>query len=130
MLRHVTALALVALVVILVVVVVVRCPTSPALAAAGAAEAMDLAATGRLPVRFNGRVTTWDAVARAYLLRLSGGDAYADDDGGEQRALRWMLDVGTGVERGWQAKVVPVGEPTLQALLSLPHRPSPASRAN
>ena len=42
------------------------------------AEEMDMAAFGQLPARFNGRVITYDALARNCLTRISGRDIAHD----------------------------------------------------
>lgn len=53
----------------------------------------DLDKFGQLPVRFNGRVTTYDVVAKNYLRRFGGRDVCFDADDQEQPAVRWLLDV-------------------------------------
>lgn len=47
---------------------------------------------GKLPARFNGRVGTMDAAARALLLRLSFRDTAYNDDGREYSAVEWFLN--------------------------------------
>jgi len=85
----------------------------------------DLDAFGRLPVRFNGRMTNWDAVARNYLRRICGRDTYTDPDNREQPALRWLLDAVVHGDRALRQRLIPVDDPGLIEHLGLPKTPAP-----
>jgi hypothetical protein len=53
----------------------------------------DLKQFGELPVRFNGRVTTYEVVAKNYLRYCSDGEVCYDQEGQEHPAVRWLLEV-------------------------------------
>jgi ABC-type transport system involved in cytochrome c biogenesis permease subunit len=53
----------------------------------------DLAAFGRLPVAYEGRVKPYDTVARTSLRAISGKESFVDKDDERQPAMRWLLDV-------------------------------------
>lgn len=54
---------------------------------------IDLTQFGQLPVRFNGRVTSYQVVAQNYLRRFGGRDQCYDLKDKEHPAVRWLLDV-------------------------------------
>jgi ABC-type transport system involved in cytochrome c biogenesis permease subunit len=57
--------------------------------------AMHLRAAGAIPVVDGGRVKPLDTVARAALIIISDRQTFRDEDGAEQPAIRWLLDVMT-----------------------------------
>lgn len=89
-----------------------------------AAESPDLDAFGRLPVRFNGRVTTWDAMSRAYMLHISGRDHYLDADGKRQPAVRWVLMLAAGSDESGTVRIIPVPTQRLAEQLEFEQRPA------
>src|SRR5687767_15975132 len=89
------------------------------LRAADDKPAPDLASFGKLPVRFNGRVVTWDHVARSHLLRVSGRDHLLDDDGRRLPAIVWLLDAAYANQNLARRRVFPVSHPKLLELLEL-----------
>jgi hypothetical protein len=86
----------------------------------GAASSFDLAGFGRLPVRFNGRVTDFTTFARNALLRISERPIWVDDSGREHLAVEWLLDVATGNERSRQVPIVRIDDDEVRQLLGLP----------
>lgn len=84
----------------------------------------DFAAVGRMPVRFNGRLTTWDAVAVNAMRQVSGRDDYTDLAGVRQPAVRWMLDAALQMPSMDKPQLVPIDDEKLIATLELPARPS------
>ena len=94
-------------------------------AAADRREGVDWASVGRLPARFNGRLTTWDGVARNYLKRISGREVYYDDEGREQPAIRWLMEMCAEPEDAWGSKILLVDNTKLRLLLDLPARDRP-----
>ncbi len=89
----------------------------------------DIAKFGQLPVRFNGRVTTYDLVARNYLRRFGGRDTCCDQDDKEQPAARWLLEVMATTEARDQWRIFKIENAELLKLLELkPHAEAKASR--
>jgi len=78
---------------------------------------MRTSAFGKLPVRFNGRVTTYASVAPIMLAKMSGRDFFIDADGHKQSAVRWLLDVITDSARAEEHQIVPIQNPELLAML-------------
>src|SRR5713101_124854 len=56
---------------------------------------MHLADFARLSVGHEGRVKPFDSLARQTLMDISGRQYVVDNDGNEQSALTWLLDVMT-----------------------------------
>lgn len=89
----------------------------------------DLAKFGELPVRFNGRVTTYDVVAKNYLRRFSGGEVCYDKDGKEHPAAHWLLDVMAGSQDHEQWRIFKITHPKLLERLKLkPYEGANAAR--
>ncbi len=59
---------------------------------------IDYAAFGRLPVTYEGRIKPFDTLARNCLRIISDRQTYRDEDGQQQPAIRWLLDVITDSE--------------------------------
>ncbi len=66
---------------------------------------IDYAAFGRLPVTYEGRVKPYDTLARNMLRIISDRQTYRDEDGKQQPAVRWLLDVMTDSEAASQHEV-------------------------
>lgn len=81
------------------------------------AWSMEIAAFGRLPVRFNGQVTTFEAVAPRVLTILSDRNYFVDADGKRQFAVRWLLDVIAKCDNAEKHKIVPIKNPRLLTIL-------------
>src|SRR5688500_18830308 len=84
---------------------------APLRAVADEKAAPDLASFAKLPARFNGRVVTWDHVARSHLLRVSGRDHLLDDDGRRLPAIVWLLDAAYSNQHLARRRVFPVSHP-------------------
>ena len=96
---------------------------------AGAAET-PIEQVGRWPAFFNGRLTTWDAVARIFLQRFSGRDTYVAADAQPQAAVEWLLDEAAGGERLGGHPILLIDDPQLQQLFGLEPRPAPGPLQN
>jgi hypothetical protein len=81
---------------------------------------LDAAAFGRLPVWFNGRTTTLDAVARNTLHRVSERTAWQWDDGTELSPSEWLLQLAAGDDHWRKAAVLVVDHPAITELLQVP----------
>ncbi len=89
----------------------------------------DLAKFGQLPVRFNGRVTTYEVVAKNYLRRFSGGDVCYDKEGKEYPAVRWLLDVMAEAEGRDDWRIFRISNAKLLERLKLePHEGAKSAR--
>ncbi len=66
---------------------------------------IDYTAFGRLPVTYEGRVKPFDTLARNCLRIISDRQTYRDEDGDQQPAIRWLLDVITDSEAAAEHKV-------------------------
>ncbi len=85
-----------------------------------AAKAMDQ--FGQLPLRFNGRISNYDTLARNLLRRFSGRDHWYDQQGQQQPAIGWLLDVMTQHNQPELRRVFRVHQPELLKTLNLePH---------
>jgi hypothetical protein len=84
------------------------------------AERFDVAAFGRLPIQFNGRVTDFDHYARNVLLRISGRETWVDNDGKAQPAITWLLNLICDSESVQSVPIVLVDHPALRELFGLP----------
>jgi ABC-type transport system involved in cytochrome c biogenesis permease subunit len=58
-------------------------------------EGWHLQEFGRLPIGYGGRVMPMDSLARQSLMIISGRQYFLDQDGKEQPAVKWLLDVMT-----------------------------------
>lgn len=85
---------------------------------------------GELPVRFNGRVATYDSIARSYLRKLSGREVFFDDEAQQHLAVEWLLDEAAGGDLAGTQRVVPIADPQLLELLKLERRTAPAALQN
>jgi ABC-type transport system involved in cytochrome c biogenesis permease subunit len=99
---------------------------------------MHLTEFGALPVLDGGRVKPFDTLARNSLMIVSGKQTFVDENGKEQPAIRWLLDVMTSgmvfkkANReagaryplaGEKHKVFRIDNPEVLALLGLKPRP-------
>eukprot|EP00913_Durusdinium_trenchii_P035230 g32960.t1 len=87
------------------------------------APRFDIDRFGSLPVRFNGRVSTFETVAKMVLTQYSGRPFSTDDAGKKQPAVGWLLDVLTAADSAQSHKVVPIRQPKLLKLLSFENDP-------
>jgi hypothetical protein len=85
---------------------------------------------GKLPVRFNGRIITFDAAARHLLRGLSGRDTYFDEDLREHSAVDWLLDVAARRDADFQSRVLLIEDPKLLELCRIEPRQGPPSVRN
>lgn len=85
--------------------------------------APDLAAFGRLPVMYEGRIKPLDTLARNSLRILSDRQDWQDARGRTQPAIRWLLDVITDAEAANQHRVFRIQNLELLELLGLERRP-------
>jgi ABC-type transport system involved in cytochrome c biogenesis permease subunit len=89
--------------------------------------AMHLRAAGMIPVVDGGRVKPLDTLARSALVIISGRQVYKDDDGVEQPAMRWLLDVMSDGESddspAAKHKVFRIENDQVLRLLKLENRP-------
>ena len=86
---------------------------------------MHLADFGRLPVVHDGRIKPFDSLARHSLMIISGRQYVVDNNGNEQSAMKWLLDVMTSRvnrEPAEKAKVFRIENDHLQDLLGLSPR--------
>jgi ABC-type transport system involved in cytochrome c biogenesis permease subunit len=88
---------------------------------------MHLRAAGMIPVVDGGRVKPLDTLARTSLLIISGRQTYKDEDGVEQPAIRWLLDVMSAGEPGEgpaaKHKIFRIENDQVLRLLDLENRP-------
>lgn len=94
--------------------------TSPAVAADDA-----IVEFGKLPARFNGRVTTIEDAAGALLLQTSGRDHYFDDAGNRRPAAEWFLSEATSGADTPGPKIFEIRDATILELIGLAPRPEP-----
>ena len=85
-------------------------------------DSLDVARFGRLPLRFNGRVVTFDDLARHALREVSGRTFYFGEDGQKQPAIRWLLDIISDDDAAAQSKVFLVADDQLIEAAGLPRR--------
>ncbi len=83
---------------------------------------MDLAALGRLPVAYQGRVKPLDTLARNTLRIVSNRETFVDEDGNRQPALRWLVDMIVRPKVGHTHKVFRIEFDQLLNLLGLEAR--------
>jgi hypothetical protein len=113
-----------------VVCVVAFALGSAQVVAADAPPRFDAAGFGRLPVWFNGRVTTLEAVAANTLARVSGTRDWTWSDGRMLSPADWMLLLAAGDDRWQDARLLPVEHPATAELLGLPwNEGDPQSRS-
>jgi hypothetical protein len=95
-------------------------------AASPVAAAADDAVTqfGKLPARYNGRITTIQSAAASMLKRISGRSTYFDADGGEHSAVEWLLGEATRDENTIGPRILQIENAELLALLKLEARPA------
>ena len=84
---------------------------------------MNVSAFGKLPVRFNGRVTTFAAVAPLMLTKVSGRAFTVDAKGEKQSAVCWLLDVMTDNENVKEQELFLIQNPKLLARLGFADDP-------
>ena len=77
---------------------------------------------GQLPASLNGRITTWEVMARNHLKLISGKDYYEDNAGVRQPATRLMLEFACADRRAMNRRILPIRSPELLAALKLPRR--------
>ena len=80
-------------------------------------------AFGKLPVRFNGRVTTIATVAPIVLAKISGRSYYIDTDGEKQTSVRWLLDFLAGGNAAQSQHLFPIKNAQLLKGLGLDDDP-------
>jgi ABC-type transport system involved in cytochrome c biogenesis permease subunit len=95
---------------------------SKALVRPPAEGAADLAAFGRLPVMYEGRIKPFDTLARNSLRILSDRQDWRDAEGNTQPAIRWLLDVITDADTAEQHRVFRIQNLELLDLLGLERR--------
>jgi hypothetical protein len=84
---------------------------------------LNVAEFGKLPVRFNGRVTTFDAVAPLVLKSVSDREYYIEKAGKKQSAVRWLLDVISNSDNAESHEIVPIQNPELLRFLGFKRVP-------
>lgn len=89
----------------------------------GTRATMNVAAFGKLPVRFNGRVTTFDAVSRRVLLMYADCESFVGADGEQYSATRWLLDVIAESDKAESHRVIPIANAELLKMLGLQNDP-------
>jgi hypothetical protein len=84
------------------------------------AQTIDEKAFGKLPVLYNGRVTTIDHYAQNVLLRVAGATSLKDADGNAISGVHWLLDLMAGKEEFRAAPVVQIENAALKEIFELP----------
>jgi ABC-type transport system involved in cytochrome c biogenesis permease subunit len=84
---------------------------------------MRLEEFGHLPVQEGGRIKPIDSLARNSLLMISGYRTFRDQDGKEQPAIKWLLDVMASGRDAAKQRVFHIEDKDMQSLLQLPPRP-------
>jgi hypothetical protein len=82
----------------------------------------DLRAFGKLPIYFNGRVTTLDHYAQNSMRRISGSATWQDQNGKSQPAISWLLDLICGDDATRDVRIVRIENGSLLTLFELPGR--------
>jgi len=84
-------------------------------------DGLDVAAMGRLPVVFNGRVQPLDSVARNSLLQIRGKQSLREAGGGRAlSAMEWLLELMTQPKSANERRVFRIDHPDLKSLFGLP----------
>ena len=84
-------------------------------------DGLDVAAMGRLPVVFNGRVQPFDSVARNSLLQIRGKQTLREaGGGGTMSAMEWLLELMTHPKAANERRVFRIDHPDLKSLFGLP----------
>lgn len=84
-------------------------------------DGLDVAAMGRLPVVFNGRVQPLDSVARNSLLQIRGKQSLREAGGGRTLpAMEWLLELMTQPKAANERRVFRIDHPDLKSLFGLP----------
>src|SRR5438552_11705517 len=97
------------------------CLMMTATSAKDSPDGMHLEEFGRLPVVHDGRVKPFDTLARNSLMIISGRQYVVDNNGNEQPAIQWLLDVMTG-NGPQKAKIFRIENDKLLDLLGLTPR--------
>ena len=77
---------------------------------------------GELPVRFNGRLTTFKQYAESTLTKLSGRNKIVLESGETINASRWLLEIMSGKPARNNYPVIPSPDPELGKLLGFPEK--------
>jgi len=85
-------------------------------------EGLDLDAFGRLPVMYQGRIQPIDTLARNSLLKVAKRETFYDSAKKRQPAIRWLLDVVSQKEEGFNDRVFKIQSTSLLDALGLERR--------
>jgi len=83
---------------------------------------IDLAALGRIPVTYQGRVKPLDTLARNTLRIVSDRETFKDEEGNRQPAIRWLMDMIARPGAGHRHKVFRIQHDQLVHALGLEPR--------
>lgn len=116
-------------VVAIILTLVSSAAISPIVAAPLAKDARE--ECSKIALRFNGRITSLDVVARCWLLSIASVDSVEDEQGDPYDALSAWLAIAAKHSHATKLRMIPIDNARLQTLYGLKPRPAGASgRAN